>query len=181
MQAAFAEPQIRRPPEPATPAPRALGVDEFALCKGHSYGAILIDIETRHPVDLLPDPPTATVAKWLADHPGVEVICRDHSTAFAEAGRLDAPDAIHVADRRCIWENLAESVEKPLVHRLGPSPGGSSRLWQCSTRPDSRRACASAVVPGTGRAAAITRRVSASTMSCTFAEAYGTVFEPCGI
>jgi hypothetical protein len=42
--------------------------------------------------------------------------------------------------------------------------------WQCSARPDARQAWASAVVPGTGRAAAITSRVFASTMTCTFAE-----------
>ncbi|MER7196612.1 MULTISPECIES: transposase family protein [unclassified Streptomyces] len=42
-------------PGPATAVPRVVGVDEYAQRKGRVYGAVLVDVETRHPVDLLPD------------------------------------------------------------------------------------------------------------------------------
>ncbi|MET7303419.1 hypothetical protein [Embleya sp. NPDC005575] len=52
---------IRALPDPVADTPKVLGVDEFALRKGHVYATILVDIETRQPVDLLPD---RTVGRW---------------------------------------------------------------------------------------------------------------------
>ncbi|MFE7278540.1 hypothetical protein [Streptomyces sp. NPDC057623] len=42
-------------PEPQVAAPRVVGVDEYATRKGRHYGTVVVDIETRRPIDLLPD------------------------------------------------------------------------------------------------------------------------------
>ena len=94
------------------PTPRVLSVDDFAFCRGRTYGSMLVDLERHQVVDLLPDRSAATLAAWLRQHPGVAILSRDRSSEYAEGARQGAPDAIQVADRFHLLKNLGETVQR---------------------------------------------------------------------
>jgi len=99
------------------PAPRVIGIDDWASRKGRRYGTIVVDLERGFPVDLLEDRLAETVATWLRAHPEVTVVARDRADAYASGVTQGAPEAVQVADRWHLLKNLREAVEVELCQR----------------------------------------------------------------
>jgi transposase len=97
---------------PERETPRVLSVDDFAFRRGTRYGSVLVDLERHKLVDVLPDRSADTFARWLGEHPGVEVVSRDRGGEYAEAARRAAPEALQIADRFHLLKNFRDVVSR---------------------------------------------------------------------
>ena len=97
---------------PERETPRILSVDDFAFRRGTRYGSVLVDLERHKLVDVLPDRSADTFARWLGEHPGVEVVSRDRGGEYAEAARRAVPEALQIADRFHLLKNLRDVVSR---------------------------------------------------------------------
>jgi transposase len=144
---------VRTMPLPEAEPPRVVVVDDWAMRKGHTYGTIVVDLERRRVVDLLPNRAAETLADWLRRHSGIEIVARDRSTEYARGIALGAPEAVQVCDRWHLLANVRQAVERWLarVHArlrdLPVPPDGDGRCPDRRTsasRPSAAEAAARA-------------------------------------
>ena len=95
------------PPESVT----ILGIDDWAWKKGVTYGTILVDLQSRKPIELLSDRTSETAEAWLRGHPEVEIVSRDRGGNYALAARSGAPQAQQVADKFHLLKSLRERLK----------------------------------------------------------------------
>ena len=99
-------------PLPLLPTPRVIGVDDFALRRGKTYGTLVIDLSTHRPIDLLQERTAETLSQWLREHPGVEILSRDRSSEYSRGASEGAPNAQQVLDRYHVLTNVHEVVKR---------------------------------------------------------------------
>jgi transposase len=106
---------LRRLGSEVTMAPPAVvGIDDWAITRGHRYGTIVVDLERRCPIEVLDGRESTNVADWLQRHPSIQVIARDRAGAYSDAAETAIPRAQQVADRWHLLVNLHETVERLL-------------------------------------------------------------------
>jgi transposase len=138
---------------PTAAMAKVVGIDDFAMRKGHTYATILVDLEHHQPIDLLPDRETKTAVDSLQRQPNIEVITRDRLPAYAEACREAHPAAIQVADRFHLLQNCTDALQRVCERELATlrevnrqladeqnNQPGNQQVQEQSPRPDSEAA-----------------------------------------
>ena len=114
---------------------RKVCIDDFAIKKRHTYGTVMINIETGLIVDMIETRESKEVADWFKTFPNIEVVSRDGSPLYAKAIRDAHPQALQVNDRFHILKGLTEAarlcINKFLPARVViPSDNAPVDYWQ---------------------------------------------------
>jgi len=103
---------------------RIVGIDDWCWRRGDSYETIIVDLERRKVIDVLPKRSVEETATWLKRHPEIEIVSRDRCGLYAQGARQGAPQAKQVADRFHLLQNLREAIEQQMTD-LGQFAGRS--------------------------------------------------------
>ncbi|MFC2946816.1 transposase [Virgibacillus sediminis] len=95
-----------------------VGLDDFALRKGHQYGTLFCDLATHEPIDLLEDRKEETVLEWFEKRPNIQLVTRDRSRTFRNGIERANPSIVQVSDRFHLVHNLGSLLDRILTKEL---------------------------------------------------------------
>ncbi len=116
-----------------------LGVDDFAFRRGRADGTILLDLERRRVVDLLPDRSPLSFALWLHQRPEVRLISRDRGGDSAAGATLGAPQAEQIADRFHLLQHAVLAQAARAIVPANAAPRTTKRTPAEARRKQERR------------------------------------------
>lgn len=61
-----------------------VGIDDCAGQKGLGYGTIMVDLDRRQVVDVLPDRSADATGPCVKRYPGLEIVGRDRCSLYAQ-------------------------------------------------------------------------------------------------
>ena len=104
---------------PLTSVPVVIGIDDWALARGHRYGTIVVDLQALARSSCSPSATRQPSSLGSRQQPAVEVVARDRGGAYADAANTAVPDAQQVADRWHLLANLRDAIERLLLRCTG--------------------------------------------------------------
>ena len=99
---------------PVAQCGEVIGVDDFAYRKGQTYCTVICDGETHRPIEVLDGREGVTLKEWLKNNKHIKKVTRDRAGAYAKAISEALPEAMQIADRFHLHQNLLTAVKDAL-------------------------------------------------------------------
>ena len=95
-----------------------IGLDDVAIRKGMKYATVIYDMKDHHMLALLDGRDGNTLKEWLKTHRKIKKVARDRATAYANAINEILPEAIQIADRFHLFQNLVERFKEIFTYYI---------------------------------------------------------------
>ena len=101
-----------------TPGPKAIGIDEISIRKGHNYRIVVSDLDRKRPIwfggDDRSEASMAQFYDWLGPEKsnGIRLLVMDMWKPFRNVARQRAPQAAILFDKFHIMRHLGEALDK---------------------------------------------------------------------
>lgn len=95
-----------------------IGIDDVALRKGINYATAIYDLDNHQLIALLKGREKDDIIPWLKKHPKIKLVARDRASAYAKAISEVFPNAIQIADRFHLFQNLTSYLKDMLYSNL---------------------------------------------------------------
>lgn len=89
-----------------------IGLDDVAIRKGMKYATVIYDMKDHHMLALLDGRDGQTLKEWLKGHKKIKKIARDRATTYANAINEILPNAVQIADRFHLFQNLVDRFKE---------------------------------------------------------------------
>lgn len=95
-----------------------VGIDDFALRRGHTDGTCMVHHETHTAIDMIPTRDPEEVTPWLKTWKSLRLVTRDGSRTYRAAIRSAHPSCVQTADRFHLVKNVLEGADKTVRSML---------------------------------------------------------------
>lgn len=95
-----------------------VGIDDFAIRRGHSYGTCMVDHKTHAVIDMIPTRDLEETDQWLRTWKNLELVTRDGSFTYRAAIRNAHPSCTQVADRFHLLKNVLDGADSTIRSML---------------------------------------------------------------
>ena len=90
----------------------AVCIDDFAIRKGHTYGTVMVDIETHRIIDVIDSREVEPVSEWLKTFPSLRFVSRDGSVSYKSAITKANENIEQISDRFHLLKGLTDAAKK---------------------------------------------------------------------